>query len=68
VNEQQRVISIRILREQEVQRSMKNAVIRRNFGDRLTIALTAECLQRDREVDAILATIAMLDALEPEPA
>jgi hypothetical protein len=64
VNERQRVIAIRILREQEVTRSMRNDVIRRNFGDRLTIALTAECEQRDREIDAILATIEMLDGIE----
>lgn len=64
MNERQRVIAIRILREQEVTRSMRNDVIRRNFGDRLTIALTAECEQRDREIDAILATIEMLDGIE----
>jgi hypothetical protein len=68
VNEQQRVLALRILREQEAQRSNKNAVIRRNYGDRLTIALTAECIQRDSEVAALLATIEMLEALPPAAA
>lgn len=66
MTEQQRVVAIRILREQEVTRSQKTALIRKRFGDRITIALTAECAQFDREVDAILATIAMLDKLAPD--
>jgi hypothetical protein len=47
---------------------MKNDVIRRNFGDRLTIALTAECIQRDKEIDALLATIDMIEGLPVETA
>lgn len=66
MNEKQRVIAIRILREQEVERTNRNALIRQRFKDRITIALTAECEQRDREIDAILATIAMLDGMETE--
>ena len=66
MNEKQRVIAIRILREQEIERTNRNALIRTRFGDRITIALTAECEQRDREIDAIIATIAMLDGLGTE--
>ncbi len=68
MNEQQRVTAIRLLREMQVSKSMKNDVIRRNFGDRLTIALTAECIQRDKEIDALLATIDMIEGLPAETA
>lgn len=66
MTEQQRVISIRLLREQEIIRSNQNAIIRKRFGERITIALTSECAQRDREIDALLATIALLDSLAQE--
>lgn len=68
MNEQNRVTAIRLLREQEVDRSRKNALIRDRFGDRITIALSAECDQRDREIAAINATIDMLDGIKTEPA
>ncbi len=63
MNENQRNIAIRLLREQEVLRSNQNALIRKRFGERITIALTAECEFRDREIDALLATIQLLEAL-----
>lgn len=63
MNERQRVIAIRLLREQQIERSTKSAVIRKRFGERITIALTAECAQRDSEVDAIQATIDMLEQM-----
>ena len=66
MNEKQRVIAIRLLREQQVERTNKNEMIRKRFGDRITIALTAECEQRDREIDAILTTIELLDGIETE--
>lgn len=66
MNEKQRVIAIRLLREQQVERTNKNEMIRTRFGDRITIALTAECEQRDREIDAILTTIELLDGIETE--
>lgn len=68
MNEQNRVTAIRLLREQEVERSHKNTLIRNRFGDRITIALTAECDQRDREIAAINATIELLDGLKTDPA
>jgi hypothetical protein len=68
LNEQLRNTAIRILREQEIARTTKNNMIRKNFGDRITIALTAECEHRDREIKAILETIKMLEDLTPEPA
>jgi len=68
LNEQLRNTAIRILREQEIARSTKNNMIRKRFEARITIALTAECEQRDREIAAILETIKMLEDLTPEPA
>lgn len=64
MTEQERVTAIRLLREQEVERTNKNNLIRQRFGDRITIALTAECEQRDREIAALLATISILESLE----
>lgn len=60
MNENQRAIAIRLLREQEITRSNTNNIIRKRFGDRITIALTAECAARDREIEALEATIALL--------
>jgi len=68
VTEKNRVIAIRILREQEIARTTQNNMIRNRFGERITIALTAECGQRDREIEAINATIAMLDQVTPDDA
>lgn len=56
--------AIRVLREQEVVRTNKNNLIRKNFGDRITIALTQECAQRDEEIDAINATIELLESAD----
>lgn len=67
MTEQDRVIAIRLLREQEVERTNKNNLIRSRFGDRITIALTSECEQRDREISALLAAIALLDSMAPKP-
>jgi hypothetical protein len=61
MNDDQKAIAIRLLREQEAQRSNTNNIIRKRFGDRITIALTSECAHRDREIDAIEATIALLN-------
>jgi hypothetical protein len=63
-----RNIAIRILREQEIERMAKSNMIRKRFGERITIALTAECEYRDNEVAAILETIKMLEDLTLEPA
>lgn len=57
--------AIRLLREQEVTRTNTNKLIRSRFGDRITIALTAECEHRDREIEAIEATIELLNSLPP---
>jgi hypothetical protein len=54
-------LAIRLLREQEVTRSIKNAAIRKTFGARITTALGQECDQRDREIDALNATILLLE-------
>lgn len=64
MNEKIRAIGIRLLREQEVVRTRQNGLIRHRFGDRITIALNAECAQRDDEIKAIEATIALLEAVE----
>lgn len=45
--------AIRILREQIAVRRNTNDVIRKRFGERITIALTAECNYRDREIEAL---------------
>lgn len=64
MDQTQRNLAIRILREQVVARTNKNNVIRKSFGTRMTIALTQECDQRDREIEAINGTIAMLETAE----
>lgn len=63
MNQQQRVTAIRLLREQEVEKTMKNKVIRDRFGGRITLALTAECEARDREIEALQLLIAMVEDL-----
>lgn len=64
MTEDQKNRAIRILREQEVVRANKNNLIRKTFGGRMTIALTQECDQRDTEIDAINATIALLESAD----
>jgi len=68
VTENQRALSIRILREHEVGLTNKNKLIRSRFGERITIALTQECAQRDREIDALNAAITLLDDVVVTPA
>lgn len=62
MTDKQRAIAVRLLREQEIARTNQNAIIRKRFGERITIALTAECAQRDREIEAINGTIDLLEA------
>lgn len=61
----QRNLALRLIREQSVTLSMKNETIRKNFGDRLTKALTAECNQRDLEIEALNLAIDMLEQAKP---
>lgn len=57
MTEAQRIIAVRILREQIAVRQKENDLIRKRFGDRITIALTAECKFRDGEIEALDATL-----------
>lgn len=68
VTEHQRATAIRLLREQEITRTLKNALYEKTFGARATKAFVAECGQRTREIEAINATIALLEAVVPEDA
>ena len=54
--------AIRILREEIDSRTRKNDTIRTSFGDRITVAFTAECKQRDREIAAMEETISLIEA------
>ena len=58
--------AIRILREQIATRSKQNEVIHKRFGNRITIALTAECEYREREIEALTGVLTEL--VEPAAA
>lgn len=62
MTEAQQATAIRLLREQVAIRENRNTLIRNQFGERITIALTAECAQRDREIEAMDLTIALIEA------
>lgn len=64
MTENQRNLAVRLLREQHIALSQRNEVMRKNFGDRLTKALNAECEQRDREIEALELTIDLLNKVK----
>lgn len=64
MTEAQQATAIRLLREQEIVRTNRNNLIRDSFKERITIAMRQECDQRDREIEALNLTIAMVEAAE----
>jgi hypothetical protein len=60
--------AVRILREQIGVRHKQNELIRTRFGDRITIALTAECAYREREIEALEQSLTLVEAVVPEAA
>lgn len=53
--------AIRVLSEQRESRALKASHMRKNFGDRITKSLTAEVEQMELEVEAITATIKLVE-------
>ena len=61
MNTKMKNAAVRVLAEQRESRALKAGHMRRQFGERITKALTAEVEQMETEVEAIEATIALLE-------
>lgn len=57
-------IIARITEAAITERNVLNNAVRSKFGDRITVPLASECDQRDREIEALEANLAMIRAAD----